>query len=183
MAGKQPQGSPQSGASGKRPAINIDANFDEPSRAKVARALLAADRSGALPTARSNVVIWSIVAIVIGAPIIAIIWLIAMPDNPVDRYPVKRVMEARSEMAAIGARAKKLYDSNPQSIPPGPTLQTFGVPESELAGEYDIAYEIMYANGILTIFAASMFADPPSELIMQMNLKTGEITYNRDITP
>lgn len=181
MAGKPPQNNPKSGASGKRPAINIDANFDEPSRAKVAKALAAADRSDALPSTRSNIIIWSIVALVIGVPILAIIWLVVMPDNPTDRYPAKKVMEARQEMAVIGARAKTKFEANPDSIPRAPTVQALGVTEKDLGGEYDIAYEIMYDNGILTIFAHSMFADPPSDLIMLMNLRTGEITYNRNV--
>jgi hypothetical protein len=183
MAGKQPQDNPQSGAQGKRPAINIATNFDEPSRAKVAKAMAAADRRGELPTTRSNIIVWSVVAIVMGLPVIAIIWLIVMPDNPVDRYPVKQVIEARMEMATIGQRAKKIYETNPQSIPTGPTLQTFGVTEQELGGEFDISYNMSYSNGILTIFAPAMFADAPTELIGLMNLNTGEMTYNREATP
>jgi hypothetical protein len=180
MAGKPPQNAPQSGSSGKRPAINIDANFDEPSRAKVARSMAAVDRSGALPSMRSNIIIWSIVALVIGGPILAIVWLVIMPDNPVDRYPVKRVMEARMEMATIGSRAKTMFDTRPDSIPRAPTVQLLGVTESDLGGEYDIDYEIIYDKGILTIFAHSMFADAPTDLIMLMNLSTGEISYNRE---
>ncbi len=76
-----------------------------------------------------------------------------------------------------------MYETNPESIPTGPTLQTFGVTEQDLGGEYDIGYNMTYSNGILTIFAPDMFADAPRELIALMNLNTGEISYNREAIP
>lgn len=182
MAGKTPQSSKPSGQSAKRPAISISANFDEPTRAQKSRAAAAADKSGALPTTRSNVIIWSVVAIVLGLPVLIVIWLVALPGDDEDRFPRARVVEARREMAVIATKAQLAYRAGPDKISASPDLLALAVTQTELGGEYDITYQMTYDrhSGVLTVFAPSMFADPPSELIMVVNLGTGEFTFNRE---
>lgn len=183
MAGKPPQSNQPTGQPAKRPAINISTNFDEPSRAQRTRAAAAADKSGALPTTRSNVIVWSVVALVIGLPILVVIWLVAMPDNDEDRYPKAKVIEARREMALIATKAQLSYRAAPDKIPKNPNALTFAVTQADLGGGYDITYQMIYdkQSGVLTVFAPSIFADPPSELIMVVNLGTGDFSFNREV--
>lgn len=182
MAGKAPQSGPASGGSGKRPAIAINTNFDEPPRAQVMRAKAAADRSDALPTTRSNTIVWSVVAIVLGLPVIAVIWLVAMPEDDVDRYPKARAIEARNEMAIIATKAQAVFSVNPDRIPASPTPDSFAVTTTDLGGEFEIRYQMSFdrTGGTLTIFAPGMFADMPQDLIMVVNLRTGTSSVNRE---
>lgn len=174
------------GGQGKKPAISIDANFDEPSRQRPSAARPVAPvvqgRSTALPTTRSNIVVYSIIAIVIGAPIIAVIWLVAMPDSGEDRYPKAKALEARREMTLMATKAQLIYNADPNRIPKSPTPQDLGMTSADLGGDFTINYQMIYdpQAGVLTIFAQSIFGDAPSDLVLSVNLRTGTSNFNRE---
>lgn len=183
MAGKPSQGA--AGGQGKRPAISIDANFDEPSRGRGQAGKPSPGRTGgrsdALPSTRSNVIVYSIIAIVIGLPIVAIIWLVVMPESGEDRYPKAKVVEARKEMMLMATKAQLIYNSDPNRIPKSPTPQDLGMTASDLGGDFDVKYQMLYdpQAGVLTIFAQSIFGDPPTELVLSVNLRASTTSFNR----
>lgn len=182
QAGKPPHQGKNPSASGKRPAITIESSFDEKPETKraAARIALSRERGEGRVTQTSRIIFGSIVGVIIGVPIIAVIWLALLSSENPNRYPPERALEARANADVISQRALALYAKAPARFPAAPTLESFGLNADVMAGKHRLTYEISYAYPAITIVVKDVYAEKPRELAMVVNLETGAKSFNRD---
>ncbi|KAA0215146.1 hypothetical protein EDM80_05745 [bacterium] len=186
MAGSKPQPGNSSSASGKRAAIQIDADFSEkPSSPGASQQRGAGRRAGAyvpdsssLPTTGSKAVFWGIVGAVIGLPVLVTLVLVLQDPDDVNRYPIQRANEARAHSALIIEHAKSAY-ARGVALPAAPSLSDLGLTETRVRGEYGLTYELSYSPPALTVIVQDVFLENPRELVTVINLDTGSVNTNR----